>query len=380
MQALAITSIGIEDVAAKEIQELINSKSSIDKSVIQFKVKKLEEICLVAYKAQSINRVMFLLDKFKFSNDPSEILETKMLKYKLKEWLTKKKFDIQCIRQGEHEFSSADIEIKLKNKLAKGFKKSFDAELDYNNPDIIILIYIVDEKIYLGLDFSGFDLYKRQYKIFPSPDSLRGPLAYSLLRLTSFKENSTFLDPFVGDGVIAIEAALFSSKFPVRHYSKDKFLFKNFNQFKDFNFKSFYSKLDKKQKTKTNVFGFAFHFKNVDATKKNAKIAGVLDNLKLSRVELSWLDLKFKEKSVDCIATKIPNIKHNNEKILHDFFNQTEYILNEKGKIGLITYPQNSLNIIKTSKEFKFRINHQRTILSGQQPLEIIILEKSTKS
>ena len=62
-------------------------------------------------------------------------------------------------------------------------------------------------------------------------------------------------------------------------------------------------------------------FKYVDFLKKNAKIAGVDKHINFSRVELEWLDIKFKKESIDRIITNPPISKNANlDKVYNEFF------------------------------------------------------------
>ena len=61
MKAIAITNSGLEETTSSEIKEILKLDSTIKKSTITFDIKKPIELCELAYKAQSINKVMLLL-------------------------------------------------------------------------------------------------------------------------------------------------------------------------------------------------------------------------------------------------------------------------------------------------------------------------------
>ena len=64
MEGIALTQKGIEQISAKEIKEIINSDAEIKEFHIRFSIKNYKELCHLAYKAQSIERIMLLLDSF----------------------------------------------------------------------------------------------------------------------------------------------------------------------------------------------------------------------------------------------------------------------------------------------------------------------------
>ena len=66
MRAIAITHKGIEDITALEIKEIIKVNSNIKETVVLFEPKKIDDLCTLAYKAQSLIKVMYIFDNFNF--------------------------------------------------------------------------------------------------------------------------------------------------------------------------------------------------------------------------------------------------------------------------------------------------------------------------
>src|SRR3989338_783872 len=97
MDGLAICSKGTEDIASLEVKELIGSKSEIKDSCIIFSIKKLEDLCLLCYKSQSVEKVLLLLDSFEFGSDFNEKMSKVISKLKFDEWLDKSNsFRVTC--------------------------------------------------------------------------------------------------------------------------------------------------------------------------------------------------------------------------------------------------------------------------------------------
>ncbi|MFC1800772.1 THUMP domain-containing protein, partial [Nanoarchaeota archaeon] len=67
MKGLAITQLGIENVTASEIKDLIGSDCKVNDSCITFSCSQ-KDLCLLCYKAQSVVKVLELLGEFKFSS------------------------------------------------------------------------------------------------------------------------------------------------------------------------------------------------------------------------------------------------------------------------------------------------------------------------
>src|SRR3989338_2763717 len=171
MKGLAITSKGIEDTAANEIKELIGAKCHAQEACIVFDFEKFEELCLLCYKSQSVDRIIYLIDNFEFKSFNDDF-EKFLGKLNLSEWAKKYNgFKVECIRTGEHDFKSVDAETQFA-KHALGKYKSEKIKFNMKEYEIIYFIYIINNRCYFGIDFCGFELNKRVYKIFLDPGSL----------------------------------------------------------------------------------------------------------------------------------------------------------------------------------------------------------------
>jgi tRNA (guanine6-N2)-methyltransferase len=374
MKGILITNKGIEDIAAKEVTELLKlkSKPEIKETAVMFEVKKLENLCLLCYRAQSAARVLLLLDELNITEDLEEtleIIEKSILKLKkeLEKWLKNKSFKVECKRIGEHNFNSIDLSKEIGELIYEAISNK---KVDTHNPDIVIYVYVYNNSCYLGIDFSGFDLSKREYKIFNHPESLKGNIAYALVRLTEYNKKDVLLDTYCKSGNIPIEAAIYATGFPLNFYRKE-FLFQKFIKF-DF------EKENKKMKNdKLGINGFDAFMGNTTASKKNAKIAGVEKYINFARADVEWLDTKFDEGKVDKIVTKLPETSKNKnrkdiEKIYKEFFYQIDFVLNKKGRMVLITKDRDILE----QEKGKFKIVEERIIYSGEMPLSISLLKR----
>ncbi len=375
MKGISITSIGIEETASIEIEELIDAKCKTKVGCVVFDIKDLRDLCLLCYKCQSADKVLYLIGTFEFKNFFKEFEEF-IDKCVFDEWIrNNKKFKVECTRLGIHDFKSIDAEAKAGAIIIKKLNKK-NIKIDTKDYEIIFSIYIVNNVCYFGVDFAGFELNKRDYKIFLHPNSLRGTIAYVLVRESGFKKNDVMLDPFSRDGVIAVEAALYASEFPLNYYKKDKFAFLKLTLGIDF--EKFFKNIDKKvKKTKANIYSYDHLFKYVDYSRKNAKIAGIDKLINFSRVELEWLDIKFKKESIDGIVTSPPLSKNANlDKIYNEFFYQCEYILSKKGVISLVSRMPDFVK--NHASKHNFIVSKEKDVWSGAQLLKIMTFKKKS--
>ncbi len=376
MKGLALTSKGIEDISASEIKELIGAKSELKEGCIIFDFRNFQDLFLLCYKAQSVAKIIYLLDNFTFTDDPVRIFKKNIEKTSLKEWISDS-FSVNVLRKGEHNFKSVDVG----KSVSEIFQKNFKSKPLFKNAEISFFIYINKREFYFGVDFSGGDLSKRDYRIFLGSEELKPNIAYFMTRIAGYVPQEVMLDPFCKAGIIPIEAALFALNLSHNFYNKDKFLFLKIDKFKTFNFDDFFNELDKGSKEielKINALDNTFN--HIQAAKKNAKIAGVIKKINFSRLELEWLDTKYKRGGIDKIITFVPSIsKHKDpkkiEKIYRELFHQAEFILKKKGKIVLVC-KQGSELLKKQAQEFRFELHEERIVMQGKESLKISVFVK----
>lgn len=285
MKALLITTKGGEETARQEIKEILSIDGKITEEAVEFQFGKYEELFKLCYFSQSAVRII-MLDK------PENWLKKGM------------KFKVEC-EESEKE-AEIGAEINKKNEYL----------VDLEKPDVIFF----QHKKHLGIDFSG-DISKRAFRIFTNKHSLKGTTAFILLKEAGYTGKESLLDPFAKDGTIILEACHHALKRPIRFYEKEKFPFLKLEQFKKFSFEKFFEAFNETENS-TKIYAVSSDTRDIEATKKNAKIAGV-KNFIVSRIDLDWLDTKFNENEVELVATYPPKLT---PKQLKEFYYRIVYI------------------------------------------------------
>jgi putative N6-adenine-specific DNA methylase len=353
MKGLVITHKGAERFSVDEITELVSAKIiSVGNGLIVFEVTDFNDLKKLAFYGQSFLRVLELLDEF-VDDEIIKSLETKVSFLKID-----CSFRVRCTRKGDHNFISSDIESKMGGII---FKANPNSSVELKNPEKVIHIYIFDNKCYICNDLCVYDLSKRDYKIFVHPASIKGTLAYLLLKVADYKKNKIILDPFCGSGTILIEAALYVNNISPHHFSKNRFYFDQ-------------DEMKKIKISYKDIYGYDFLLKNIIAARKNAKIAGVEDSIHFSKIEVSWLDTKFEENLIDIIVTDPPKlskqlIEKDFTKLMNELFYQSKYLIKKNGSIVILTN-QKSLDIISQSSEkYDFKIDLKIELDLGTEDL-----------
>ncbi|MBU1198794.1 MAG: hypothetical protein KKE98_00590 [Nanoarchaeota archaeon] len=383
MKALAITDKGLEKIALMELDELIKIKGKAQEHAVLFDFKSYEDLFKFCYFSQSIERAILLLDEFEFKNynDLLKKCNNVITKSILNEWFDKNmSFRVRSQRIGEHKFGSQTIEKDLGEKIILKIEKDFKYTpvVSMDSPDTTIYIYIVNNKAYLGIDLIGRDLSKRQYRMFTSAGIINANIYYALVRLANYTPKKRLIDIISKSGLISIEAALYASNTSINFFSKE-FAFKKLKPFQNKNWDVFFKKLDSKKKTdKLNIIGLNPLLKSVEASKKNAKLAGVDKIISFSKMDVEWLDTKLDKNSIDIIASKVqcPS-KHTAEstvrKTYKELFYQAEFIMK---KLGIMILLSESTDLLKEMITKDFKLKKQGELWAGQQKYEFVIMKR----
>jgi 23S rRNA G2445 N2-methylase RlmL len=347
MKALAITYPGLSDILAKEIKDITGISGRETAEGVLFEAE-LEQIFAVCYRAQTACRVILVVSEGKISElaIPAEYLK-----------------------------GTISINSKTTTK-ANELSENIKANKVYKNADVPFYMHY-EENNWLGIDLTG-DISKRDYRIFIGRETLAGISAFSALMIAGYEPKKVLLDPNCRAGNIVIEAALHSLGMPARYYFKEKMPL--VKVFKTFDFDKFYKKQDSaiKEKIAGQIISISDQFPSVQATRKNAKIAGVVKAIDFSRTSVDWLDLKFDKNSVDLIVTQpvemaktFPPEKFKKQALL--FFERAKAILKKNGKIGIV--------LRQGAEEYKslakgFSVEQERTIMQGKEEWKIVVLKQ----
>lgn len=364
MKAFAITNPGLEEYSASEVQELIKTKARIEPSVILFDCNE-DNLAYLCYRSQSLIKVCSLLERLNLNKIDDLKIKTDFTKVIPKN----KTYKVKAIVVNS-SVSSQEIQPVLGEIIYEQFKQKIKADMD--SPDYIVYVYVFKNVAYIGIDYCGFDLSKRDYRVFANPKSYHANINYILLRISELKDKETLLDPFCLSGETGIEASLYLTNKSPHYFAKKHFAFSKFLKFN-------FEKIDKEiKKSKSRIVLSSPSMSDVKCAQKNAKIASVEKEIEFTRQDIEWIDFKFKKKeSVDKIVSNIPcpssNMPENQlKRVYDDFFFQIKELLSKKGRVVVLgknlSYLKKQAKNVKLKKELKFK--------NGQEDLEIAVFEK----
>jgi putative N6-adenine-specific DNA methylase len=374
-KAVAIPAKGFADVCAKEAKEILNVETEISNGVVVF-TSDLVEICKYIYRAHTPKKVlMYVTDA---DAGPTLIAA---LREKIKQTglpITKNSSFLLRAHIEDFRVERQELEVEIGGDIAE----LSGAKVDFKNPDVTFYAHEQEGKCWLGIDLSGEDLGKRDFRIFLGPQALKGHIAASLIKLAEFDSSKVLLDLFCRNGIIPIEAALMVLNCSPHRFGKEKFLFRKLPMLEDKDWDEILSKIDEEcdPNAKASVIAMDPQFASISASKKNAKIAGANKPITFSRTDLQFLDAKFGEHAIDCLVTLTPQIRQGTpeekvDKILKEFFYQAEFVMKKTGRMVLITQTAEDY-LKKYAEDYKFKMQEERVIWQGNAEFSVMVFER----
>ncbi len=196
MRFLSTTVMGLEDLAAREIEAFGGRVEEIMDGKIIFQGDE-ELIYKLNYGAKGIFRVTVLLAL----GGAHTLEDTKRITMDA-DFFFNGSFAVRTTRIGKHEFTSMDVNAAVGEAI---LKKCPHNRVNLDEPDITFLAWLVDSKFILTMDTTGESLHRRGYRKYQHPAPLNPVLASLMLDFAGWRGES-LVDPFCGSGTLLIEA------------------------------------------------------------------------------------------------------------------------------------------------------------------------------
>ncbi len=222
MRRYFVTSpLGIEELVAKELNELGVSQLEIDVGKVFFNADD-DFMYIGNFMLRTINRLFILLTRTKFGS----LKELKDIAASIDyvEYIPPKAtFAVRADRIGEHDFTSLDVKREVGAGIIESYRESTGKRLKVNldEPDIEIYALVRNDEFVLGINTTGTSLHRRGYRVYNHPAALKTTLAAALVILTDLRNDEAFLDPMCGGGTVAIEAVHRIRRYPITLFRYD---------------------------------------------------------------------------------------------------------------------------------------------------------------
>ncbi len=208
MKLVARTLAGLEEVLAKEIEEIGGTDIEIFNRAIEYQ----GDVRLM-YKSNLWLRTAIdvLLPLSKFTANSEEELYEKVQKINWSNYITSEKtFSITPIVHSSVFTHSHYASLKVKDAIVDQLreKKGRRPNVNTENPDVKIMLRISENKCSILLNSSGQSLFKRGYRTYGGEAPINEVLAAGIIGLSEWDGKTPFVDPMCGSGTFPIEAAM----------------------------------------------------------------------------------------------------------------------------------------------------------------------------
>lgn len=283
-EIIAKTSFGLEDVLARELDELgIKDVEKINRAVT-FR-GDLETLYKTNLWLRSANRIIVPIKHFRISSANDLYLQVKRINWD-------EIFDVnQSIAIDTAVFSklfnhTKFAAFKAKDAIVDQFreKQNKRPNVDTKEPDIRINLHI-DHKneCTISLDSSGTPLFKRGYRDSRSIAPIKEDLAAGIILLSDWDRQSNFIDLFCGSGTFLIEATMIAYNI-APNLNRMQFGFSNWKNYDNELFQKIKKEaIDQQVDYNSKIIGVDISGRVLGMARANLNAAGLLDKVELHK-------------------------------------------------------------------------------------------------
>lgn len=275
-ELIAKTFQGLEEVLAQELIELGANNVAIGRRMVSFTGDKA-----MMYRAnfclRTAIRILMPVKHFK-AKDADEVYAAVRSIDWSKYLDTNTTFAVDSVVFSTEFRHSKFVAYKVKDAIVDYFRDTTGERpnIRITNPDVKLNIHIADEDCTLSLDSSGESLHIRGYRVGSVEAPINEVLAAGLIKLTGWKYDTDFIDPFCGSGTLLIEAALMARNIYPGVFRKEF----GFEKWKDFDRKlldEIYNDDSQEREFDHKIYGYDINLPAIEVATKNVKSAGVAD-------------------------------------------------------------------------------------------------------
>lgn len=284
-ELIAKTFQGLEEVLAQELTELGANDVQIGRRMVSFSGDK-EMMYRANFCLRTAIRILKPIKHFTAKDADDVYNAVRAIDWK--QYLDiDTTFAVDSVVYSQEFRHSKFVAYKVKDAIVDYFRETTGKRpnIRITNPDLKLNVHIAEDKCTLSLDSSGESLHLRGYRV----DSVEAPinevLAAGLIKLSGWKADSDFIDPFCGSGTILIEAALMARNIYPGVFRKTF----GFEKWKDFDsnlFEAIYNDDSAEREFSHKILGYDINVHAVEAARNNAKSAGVADIVSIEQRDI----------------------------------------------------------------------------------------------
>lgn len=375
---LATTVTGLEDLAAKEVEEIAGIPVYPDVGKIFFK-GTVEHAALINYSSTMINRVYLLLAREKVETLEDLCSIARRLDYT---WIIDpcQTFAVKAERHDKRlPFTSIDAAGSIGRAIIESFRTSTNIKLkvDLDNPEVEFFCLLRNSEILLGLDTTGESLHRRYYRVYTHRAGLQPTIASAMVKISGWRRNESLLDPMCGSGTIPIEAAIKLKNIPPGLMRKEirleKLKFVNLDMLKELKKKI---KDGINREAVTDIVGSDISSKSIEGAKRNIEAAGVDDTVELMIRDCLHIDRWLTWEPTHIVTNPPYGVRMNVRNIVEFYRRFVESIRKASPNSKLTIIVSKPKIFTSILKEKNYRITSSRETMYGRLRATIISSEK----
>jgi len=211
----ATTAKGLEDLLALEIQQLGIEDFKQAKAGVYFNGTQQQALSLCLW-SRIANRVLLQISQFDAASEDQLYHETQHIDWQ-QYITTEQTFSIDCSVSHSQINHNKYAALKTKDAIVDQLRDQTGdrPNIDTEQPDVRLNLYIHQDKASLSLDLSGDSLHKRGYRIEGEHAPLKENLAAAILMRCQWPKRAAnkeaLIDPMCGSGTLLIEAAMMAA-------------------------------------------------------------------------------------------------------------------------------------------------------------------------
>jgi 23S rRNA G2445 N2-methylase RlmL len=202
---------GTEKALCHELRDLGFKSVRLNRGGIPF-MGPWEEGWRACLESRIAQRIQVLLGRFPAPN--AEALYAGVQAIDWSSFITHRQtLSVSSVSRGSELTHSGFVALKTKDAIVDQVRAAtrHRPDVDKDNPDVRVFLYLANNKAAVYLDLAGEPLHRRGYRISTGAAPLRETLACALLQYSGWDRKTPLIDPMCGCGTIAIEAAMWAA-------------------------------------------------------------------------------------------------------------------------------------------------------------------------
>lgn len=285
-ELIAKTFQGLEEVLAQELIELGADEVQIGRRMVSFRGDQ-EMMYRANFCLRTAVRILKPIKHFRAKDADGVYEAVKSVDWSQYLDITTS-FVVDTTVYSTEFRNSKFVAYKVKDAIVDYFMETCQKRpnISISNPDLRLNIHISEEDCTLSLDSSGESLHQRGYRAATVEAPINEVLAAALIKMSGWKFDCDFVDPFCGSGTLLVEAALMARNIYPGVFRK-KFGFENWKDFNAELFRTIFDDDSQEREFNHKFYGYDLNLRAVEAAQANAKAAGVADIVSVEQREIN---------------------------------------------------------------------------------------------